>query len=140
MSQSTRCEKIALSCRAQRSVCIYLLENKKMQIPRLARNDSAYQSSSRKVAKAKRGAKWNSSLAFANFAYFATWRETVCPPMEYFSGTGEHGKQEMENRGNEAKKCLKTKDITFLSAANDAVLRAIQHKLGTNWGKKSACW
>ena len=45
------------------------------------------------------------------------------PPgrMEKLEGPGGRGKQgieEMENRGNEAKKWLKTKDITFLNGAN----------------------
>jgi hypothetical protein len=33
---------------------------------------------------------------------------------------GKRGIAKMKNRGNEAKKWLKTKDITFLKCANDA--------------------
>ena len=70
-----------------------------------------FQSSSCKGAKARRDAKWNSFLCPAAFAYFATGSPA----------SGENRDSEkMKNRGNEAKKWLKRKDITFFIGPNYA--------------------
>jgi hypothetical protein len=44
--------------------------------------------------------------------------------------------REYKNSGNKAKKCLKTKDISFLNAANQGSLRANRHKSGPEASKE----
>jgi hypothetical protein len=53
-------------------------------------------------------------------------------------GTEDRELQKTKNSGNEAKKYLKTKDITFLMLQNARILRAYLHKSSTARSKNGA--